>query len=536
MLTRFVRMQLAVFTIASIVGVLVMVFAYIQAPMLLGVGRMTVRLEMPATGGLYRFSNVTYRGAQIGKVTAIELTDHGATAKLSLDTSPKIPATDLQAKVLSVSAVGEQYVDLLPNTDSGPYLHDGSVIAMSDEDLPQAVGPMLDQVNALLKSIPQNRLSDLLDESYRALNGAGFDLESLSDASAKVAADANRIADRTRALIDDSSPMLDGQAQTVDAIRTWARSLAHVTGTVVDDDRQVRTLLKTGQDAADQASGLLQQIKPTLPVLLANLTTLEETLVVYRPAIEQLLVLLPPTAAAYQSFGPTTNATGVTAGDFVLSVSDPPACTVGFLPPSQWRSPADTTTIDTPDGLYCKLPQDSPLNVRGARNIPCMRHPGKRAPTVAICDSDQPFVPLAMRQHAVGPLPFNPSLIAQGIPPDDRVTFNDQIYGPLEGTPLPPGVVPGPPAPAVQPTTPDGLLLPPVLPAGPPHAAADPEPGAPGAAPSAFGRNDSESGPSVAVAEYNPKTGVYVTPDGKTFQRSDIVSGKPKSWRDMLPA
>ena len=70
MLTRFVRTQLIIFTIASIVGVGVMLFAYMQVPTLLGVGRLTVKLEMPAAGGLYRFSNVTYRGVQIGKVTA----------------------------------------------------------------------------------------------------------------------------------------------------------------------------------------------------------------------------------------------------------------------------------------------------------------------------------------------------------------------------------------------------------------------------------------------------------------------------------
>ena len=128
MLTRFVRNQLIIFTIASIVGVAVMVFAYMQVPTLLGVGRITVKLELPAAGGLYRFGNVTYRGVQIGKVTDVKLTENGAEATLSLDTSPKIPA-DLQAEVRSVSAVGEQYVDLRPRTDSGPYLQDGSVIA-----------------------------------------------------------------------------------------------------------------------------------------------------------------------------------------------------------------------------------------------------------------------------------------------------------------------------------------------------------------------------------------------------------------------
>jgi hypothetical protein len=38
------------------------------------------------------------------------------------------------------------------------------------------------------------------------------------------------------------------------------------------------------------------------------------------------------------------------------------------------------------------------------------------------------------------------------------------------------------------------------------------------------------------VAQYNPKTGVYVTPDGHTYRQSDLVSpGAPKSWKDMLP-
>ncbi|HET6736205.1 MAG TPA: mammalian cell entry protein, partial [Mycobacterium sp.] len=60
MLTRFVRNQLIIFTVASVIGIAVMVFGYMQVPTLLGIGRITVTLELPAAGGLYRFSNVTY--------------------------------------------------------------------------------------------------------------------------------------------------------------------------------------------------------------------------------------------------------------------------------------------------------------------------------------------------------------------------------------------------------------------------------------------------------------------------------------------
>ena len=549
MLTRFVRIQLAIFTIVGIVGLFVMVVFYIQAPTLLGIGKMTITLELPATGNLYRFSNVTYRGVQIGKVTAVGLTPHGAKATLSLDTSPKIPA-DLQAEVRSISAVGEQYVDLRPRTDSPPYLRDGSVIAVSDTTIPQPIGPVLDQTSKLINSIPKGKLSELLDESFKAFNGAGYDFGSLFDSSAEISGYLNNVADQTRTLTEDTGPLLDTQAQTADSIRLWARSLAGFTGQVAKNDPQFRTLLQKGPGALNEASRLLEQIKPTLPVLLANLTTIGQIGVTYHASIEQVLVLLPPFTAAIQSFIGNKAPSGLAAGAFNLVISDPPACTVGFLPPSQWRAPADTQTVDTPDGLYCKLPQDSPIGVRGARNYPCQGQPGKRAPTAEICESDKPFVPLAMRQHVFGTYPLDPNLIAQGILPDDRVNWNrNRIFGPVEGTPLPPGV--GPPLPPVQGGPPAAQMgeVSPIAPLDDPSNQTGPPPGAasraPSVAPSAFGRNESQPGPSVgpsvAIAQYNPNTGSYVAPDGQVYRQSDLVTtttpGAPrlaKTWKDMF--
>jgi phospholipid/cholesterol/gamma-HCH transport system substrate-binding protein len=572
MLTRFVRIQLAIFAVVGIIGIVAMFFFYIQLPTLVGIGRMTVTLELPATGGLYRFSNVTYRGVQVGKVTAVALTANGAKATLSLGTSPKIPA-NLQADVLSVSAVGEQYVDLRPRTDSAPYLRDGSVIAMHDTTIPQAVGPMLDQVNALIKSLPKNKIGQLLDESFQAFNGAGYDLGSLSDSTSRISADANSVVDRTRTLTEDTGPLLDSQAKTADSVRTWARSLAGISDVVATDDSRVRTLLQNGPGAADEASRLFEQIKPTLPVLLANLTTIGQIGVTYHPSLEQLLVLLPPSVAYRDTAASFNHPDGWSKGDFSFTVDDPPICTVGFLPQNMWRSPSDTSDIDTPDGLYCKLPQDSPLSVRGARNYPCMGHPGKRAPTVEICNSDKPYMPLAIRQHVLGPSPIDPNLIAQGIPPDDRATADQRIFGPVEGTPLPPGAFPRgtPPGPrganpppgtlgAAAPPAPSSVAPPaanmstragdfpsiapldvaptPAMhrPPVPPKPPAVIDGGRPQAAPSSFGAKEVKPMPSVAVASYDPRTGRYLTPDGKLYQQSDLAtSTAPKKWQDLLP-
>jgi virulence factor Mce-like protein len=544
MLTRFVRTQLIIFTILSVIGVSVMIVGYLQTPTLLGLGRITVTVELPSSGGLYRFANVTYRGVQIGTVTALNAAREGAKATLELDTSPKIP-TDVQADVRSVSAVGEQYVDLRPRTDSGPYLQDGSVISMQNTTVPQQVGPMLDQVSALIGSIPKDRLSALLDESGKAFNGAGFDLGSLIDSSSKLAADANRVSDRSRTLIEDSGPLLDSQAQTADSIRTWGHGLAGFSDQLVADDPHTRKLLEGGPGAANEATALLTQVKPTLPVLLANLTTVGQVLVTYHASAQQLLVLLPPYVASTQSYGlPSKNPTGYTLGEFALTMADPPACTVGFLPPSQWRSPADTSETDTPDGLYCKLPQDSPIAVRGARNYPCQDVLGKRAPTVQLCNDPNGFQPIAQREHATGPYPIDPNLLAQGMPPDDRVDFNNQIYGPVEGTPRPPQ--------ATQPdvASPDAVAPPnPAAPASPagdtaPAAPADgsadatpapPSPaGGPAAAPASF--DAANAGPSIAFAEYDPHTGQYATPDGHVFRQSELAApGTARTWKDLLP-
>ena len=87
---------------------------------------------------------------------------------------------------------------------------------------------MLDRVSALIEKIPKDKLNALLDESFKGFNGAGYDLGSLIDSAATISGDLKPVADRTRTLIEDTGPLLDSQAETTDAIRTWARSLAGI--------------------------------------------------------------------------------------------------------------------------------------------------------------------------------------------------------------------------------------------------------------------------------------------------------------------
>ena len=393
MLTKFVRVQLIIFAILTVIGLVAMATQYVGAPAMVGIGRYNVTVQLPTTGGLYQYSNVTYRGTTVGEVQSVELTSDGVDAKMSIDSDFTIPA-DVDAEVKSVSAVGEQYVDLIPKSSDGPALSDGDVIPVERSSVPQDVGPMLDQADTLLRSISDTRLRTVVDESFKAFNGAGPDLQKLIDSTRLFVQEANANSGETIQLLDQLGPLLDGQVVSSDAIRSWTSNLATFTDQLRASDPDLRAILEKGPNAAATANKLFQDLQPTLPILLANLVSIGEVGVIYNAGIEQILVLYPPITAALMTAagaGPPDEGAIV---NFQLEVNDPPSCTTGFLPADQRRDPSEMSVPDTPADLFCKVDQSDSTAVRGSRNLPCMEYPGRRAPTPEICRSEEGYVPL----------------------------------------------------------------------------------------------------------------------------------------------
>ncbi|MFD3428193.1 MCE family protein [Nocardia fluminea] len=389
-LTRFVRAQLAIFAVLTVIGLVVMGSAYVQVPAMLGIGRYAVTVQLAATGGLYPTANVSYRGQNIGKVEAVRLTAAGVEADLSIDSDYKVPA-DSSAWVRSVSAIGEQYVDLVPTDQPAEgNLRDGSVIPESRTHLPQDVGAMLDQADKLLATVADTRLRQVIDEAFLAFNGAGPDLQRFMDSAALLVQQAESDIEPTKKLLDQIGPLLDTQTRSADDIRSWTADLATVTDQLREHDPTLRSLLNNGPSAMETVTAQFQSLRPTLPLLASNLVSLGQVGVIYNASVEQLLVVFPPLIAALRTAirGPAKYGVMV---DFMTVVHDPPACTTGFLPADQRREPSDLTPMDTPPGLYCKVPQDSNIEVRGIRNTPCMEFPGVRAPTPELCRTG--FVP-----------------------------------------------------------------------------------------------------------------------------------------------
>ena len=399
-LSRTVWTQLAILAAVTVIAGSIMAFGFVKVPALLGIGRYTVTVDMSATGGLYPTSVVTYRGTEVGRVRSIDVTQGGVRAILTMNSNTPVPG-DVSAGVHSRSAVGEQFLELTPKpgADNARPLRDGDVISAGRVSIPPDIANLLDTTNRALQAIPQDNLRTVVEEAGRAVSGLGPELSRIVDGSTALAIEAGKARDPITALIDQSPPVLDSQVRTADSIAAWAAHMASITGQLKAQDTAFAGLLRKGGPALGEGNALFDRVSPTLPVLLANMVSLGDIALTYRASIEQLLVLFPQGTAVMSAIAaPNAGTKQAYRGiylDFNLNLNLPPPCNTGFLPVQQQRVPSQVDAPDRPAGeLYCRVPQDSTLNVRGVRNIPCASNPTKRAPTVEMCESDEQYVPL----------------------------------------------------------------------------------------------------------------------------------------------
>ncbi|MDM4141409.1 MULTISPECIES: MlaD family protein [Mycobacterium] len=513
MLTPFIRRQLIAFGILTVISLLVLGIYYLQIPSLMGVGRYTLKADLPASGGLYPTANVTYRGITIGKVTDVEPTERGAQATMSIDSRYKIPI-DATANVHSVSAVGEQYLDL---TSSGSmasrYLADGQTITKGT--VPAEIGPALDTANRGLSVLPKEKIGQLLDETAQSVGGLGPNLQRLVDATQAIVGDfKNQITD-VNDIIQNSGPVLDSQVESGDNIERWARNLNRLGAQSAREDQHLRSLLRQAAPTADQVNSVFSDVKDSLPQTLANLEVVFDLLKRYHTGVEQVLVFLPQGASIAQTVGaPFPN---MAALDLALSINQPPPCLTGFIPASEWRSPADTSMQPLPTGTYCKIPMETPANsVRGSRNIPCTDIPGKRAATPRECRDPKPYVPAG-----TNPWYGDPNQILTCPAPAARC---DQ--------PVKPGMVI--PAPSVD----NGLNpAPSDRVSGTPPPTSDPlsRPGSGTVQCNGQQPNPcvyKPSGPPSAI--YSPQSGELVGPDGVKYSVENSTRTGDDGWKEML--
>ena len=152
----------------------------------MGIGQYQLKAELPASGGLYPTSNVTYRGITIGKVTAVEPTEKGAEATMSIDSSSRSRSTR-SANVHSVSAVGEQYLDLVSEGKAHGFFSPGQTITKGT--VPSEIGPALDTANRGLVGAAEGQDRPAARRDIRSRRGLGPALQRLVDSTQAIVGD-----------------------------------------------------------------------------------------------------------------------------------------------------------------------------------------------------------------------------------------------------------------------------------------------------------------------------------------------------------
>ena len=268
MLTRFIKAQLVVFTILTILAITVLGWYYLRVPSLVGIGQYKLYAELPRSGGLYATANVTYRGTQIGKVTAVEPTQDGARATMRIEDRYKIPV-DATANVHSVSAIGEQFLDLVSTGNPGQYFSDGQTI--TEATVPSEVGPALDATNRALAVLPKEKIDSLLTETSKAVGGLGPALQRLVDGTTNLAQGFQENLPQVNDIIANSAPILDSQVRSGDAIEQWSRNLNTLTAQSAAEDQALRSGLQQAAPTLDAVNVVFSDVRESLPQTLANL-------------------------------------------------------------------------------------------------------------------------------------------------------------------------------------------------------------------------------------------------------------------------
>ena len=367
MITRRTKIQLIFFVLITLVGVAFVGARYARLDRVIVDDAYTVVAHFEDSGGIFAGGEVTYRGVRVGQVEKLELTDSGVDVYLDIDNEyDDIPA-DAKAVVGNRSAVGEQYVELQPQTDGKPYLSDDAEIAVEDTELPIQTDTLLTDISTTVGSVDRDALRTTVDELGKGFGGTGENLQNIIDAGNSFIQTADENFDVTTALIRDSNTVLRGQIASESALRTFASQLSLFSGTLADADPDLRRVIDSGSFAANQLRTFLEANRVELSELIRDLVTTGNTIVKRLPGIKQLLVIYPYVVeGGFTVVSKSPN--GFYDAHFGLIITTAQACLKGYESTDK-RPPSDGRNRKMNMAAHCAEPA-AKTNARGAQHAP----------------------------------------------------------------------------------------------------------------------------------------------------------------------
>jgi phospholipid/cholesterol/gamma-HCH transport system substrate-binding protein len=162
--------------------------------------RYSVYATFAESGGVFTNQEVTYRGVTVGRVGTLTVVPEGVRIQLVIESKyNRIPKPRTIARVMFKSAVGEQFVDLLPASRTAPYLRNRDRIPIEQTQLPVQQEDLLRLLDRVLSGVPPKAIGNLVSVLGEGLGGRGDELHAALAALDPLTA---TLAARTRELND----------------------------------------------------------------------------------------------------------------------------------------------------------------------------------------------------------------------------------------------------------------------------------------------------------------------------------------------
>jgi len=293
MISRLTKIQLVIFAIVTVIGGAFVGGRYAQVDRLVVDRSFPVTAQFSDSGGIFAGAQVTYRGIPVGRVGKLVFKDNGVQATLNIEKSaPKIPA-DVLAVVADKSAIGEQFVDLQPRDNTGPYLGKSSAITEQNTRIPIDTKTLLVDVNDLVSSVNTDSLRTVVDELGQAFEGTGQDLSTILDTSSEFIQTADQNIDVTRSLIHNSTSVLQTQIDKESDISTFSKNLALLSDTLVTSDPDLRRLFDKGSESARTLRQVVDENKVNIGNAVRDLITANKPLKENILGLQAIFILYP---------------------------------------------------------------------------------------------------------------------------------------------------------------------------------------------------------------------------------------------------
>lgn len=369
MITRRTKVQLLIFAIITLLGVTFVGARYARLDRVFVDDAYTVVAHFADSGGAFAGAEVSYRGVRIGQVSKMELTQEGVDIHLDIDNGQDTIPADTLAVVGNRSALGEQYVELQPQVDEGPYLTDDSEIAIERTSTPIATDTLLTHMSETVRSVDEEDLQTVTTEFGAAFGGAGADLQTIIDSGNEFLNAADDNFEITTKLIKDANVVLRGQVASESSIRAFANDLSIFSTSMAASDEDLRSVIDNGSATANQLRRFLEDNEVDLASLINNLVTTGEVVVSRLDGVEQLLVLYPYVVEAGYTVVSKTPATGNFDAHFGMVLTEHPAVCKGGYEGTERRTPQEGENLAMNMNAGCTEPS-SKSNARGSQNAP----------------------------------------------------------------------------------------------------------------------------------------------------------------------